>query len=347
MNNKSINNTNNTNNKINTYHPSKQDLINRTKRLRKKRILAYTKLALFCIFVILIIFFIILGVKTIFNKINRDENEKEIIENNNKRQNKNEEKGTSKYTKEIDYKLKNLNYINKKIDYFKMNYIDRYIKYKENNTKLSNDKVVLYVNIGLDYEFYTNINLSPNQNTNTVLVNKYYYVDQNYVPKDLVSIDSKYQVGGKKLTADATDAFNRMAKDAKDQGYTIRAVSTYRSYEYQQNLYTNYAKKDGTKKADTYSARAGYSEHQTGLAVDVDNKSKSYTKFGETEEFTWMKENAHKYGFILRYTKENEFITGYKNEPWHYRYVGIEIATQMKQENISSYEEYYFMYLDK
>lgn len=60
-----------------------------------------------------------------------------------------------------------------------------------------------------------------------------------------------------------------------------------------------------------------------------------------------MKENAHKYGYILRYTKENEFITGYMNEPWHYRYVGVEIATKMKNENISSYEEYYFMYLDK
>ena len=164
---------------------------------------------------------------------------------------------------------------------------------------------------------------------------------------NLTSINSKYQSGGKQLTSEAANAFNNLAKDAKEAGYTIRAVSTYRSFSYQKNLYNNYASKDGTVKADTYSARAGFSEHQTGLAVDVDNAKISYTKFGQTDEFTWMKENAHKYGFILRYTTENEFITGYKNEPWHYRYVGIEIATQMKNENISSYEEYYFMYLDK
>ena len=138
-----------------------------------------------------------------------------------------------------------------------------------------------------------------------------------------------------------------MASAAKEEGYTIRAVSTYRSYSYQNTLYNNYANRDGYEKADTYSARPGYSEHQTGLAVDVDNAKISYTSFGQTKEFAWMKENAHKYGYILRYTKENEFITGYMNEPWHYRYVGVEIATKMKNENISSYEEYYFMYLDK
>lgn len=313
---------------------------------RKKRFLGFIKLLLSAIFIGLVIYLIVLGKENIFTK---DKTEKEENKEEIKKQepSKEETKEEEKYTKEEKEKLEKLNYVNEKVDYFKWDNIDRYIAYKEKNKDLSNEKIVLYVNIGIDNEFYTNTNTSPKQHTNDVLVNKYYYVGENYVPQNLTLINSKYQSGGKKLTSDAATAFNEMAKDAKEEGYTIRAVSTYRSFSYQKNLYNNYAAKDGTTKADTYSARAGYSEHQTGLAVDVDNAKISYTKFGQTDEFEWMKENAHKYGYILRYTKENEFITGYKNEPWHYRYVGIEIATKMKNENISSYEEYYFMYLDK
>ena len=147
------------------------------------------------------------------------------------------------------------------------------------------------------------------------------------------------------MEKEAAEAFDSLARDAMLEGYTIRAVSTYRSYNYQQSLYSNYVKNDGVKKADTYSARAGHSEHQTGLAVDVDNGKKSYTSFGSTNEFKWMNDNAYKYGFILRYTKDNEFITGYKDEPWHYRYVGVEIATYI-QNNPMTYEEYYVRFLD-
>ncbi len=229
--------------------------------------------------------------------------------------------------------------------YYKEENKDRYMAHQKANTDLSPDKVVLYVNIGLDNKFYTNIQDSPNKNTNTVLVNKYYSLGEDYVPNDLELIDSAYQVGGKKMTHDATVAFNQMAKAAKEEGYNIRAMSTYRSYSYQDGLYNRYVQNDGVENADTYSARPGHSEHQTGLAVDVDNVKMTYTNFGNTNEFSWMKNNAYKYGYILRYTQENEFITGYKNEPWHYRYVGVEIATKMREENIMSYEEYYFMYL--
>ena len=148
------------------------------------------------------------------------------------------------------------------------------------------------------------------------------------------------------MEKDAAKSFEKMAEAAKKDGYTIMAISTYRSYKYQTQLYNNYAAKDGKEKADTYSARAGYSEHQTGLAVDVDNNKLTYTNFGQTKEFSWMKENAYKYGFILRYTKEYEPITGYKDEPWHYRYVGVEIATYI-QNNPMTYEEYYVRFLDK
>lgn len=325
---------------MNNNHPSKQDIIRRKKRIKRKRINALIKLFLTLLFIILLGYLLILGYET-FIKENKEEKPKE---NNNQQEEKEE---TPKYEKELDEKLKKLDYVNEKIDYFKMDYLDRYIAYKEKNPDLSNEKIVLYVNIGIDNDFYTNIQASPNQHTNTILLNKYYAIDSNFKPQNLKDIDPKYRGKYLQMTEEAADAFNSMAKDAKEQGYTIRAVSTYRSYSYQNNLYNNYVKADGKTKADTYSARPGHSEHHTGLAVDVDNANLSYTSFGKTKEFTWMKENAYKYGYILRYTTENEFITGYKNEPWHYRYVGIKIATEMKEKNIGSYEEYYFMYLDK
>ncbi len=243
-------------------------------------------------------------------------------------------------------KLKILGNIDKKINYFKQDYIDRYINYKNKHKKLSNSEIVLQVNMGLDQEFYTNINPSPNQNSNFVLVNKFYYLDKDFVPDNLEKIDKTYSVDGKTLVNVARISFECLAKKAKEDGFTIRAVSTYRSYSYQTNLYNNYVKEDGVNKADKYSARPGFSEHQTGLAVDVDNIKSGFNDFESTKEYKWMLENAHKYGFILRYPKDKEYITGYIYEPWHYRYVGVEIATFIHQNNLT-FEEYYFKYIDK
>ena len=332
------------NNKINNTHPTKKEILKRKELIKKKRILGYIKLILLGIFLILFILLIILGIKTLF-KDEKNDNDK----NNSNVQEELKEPITEvdKYTQEEKEMLEKLDYINEKIDYFKWENIDRYVAYKEKNQELSNEKIVLYVNIGIDNPFYTNIQESPNQNNNTILLNKYYAINNSFTPQTLKAIDAKYRTKYLEMTEDAAIAFNNMAKDAANEGYYIYAISTYRTYDYQDQLYNRYVKNDGQENADTYSARPGHSEHHTGLAVDIKNKTKVYTQFGETEEFKWMKENAHKYGYILRYTKENEFITGYNNEPWHYRYVGIEIATQMQNENISSYEEYYFMYLDK
>ncbi len=312
------------------------------KRKTKRKIYAFIRLLLTLIFIALIIYLIVLGINTLKN----DKDDKEITKENNNQQ---EVKEEEKYTKEEKEKLEKLDYVNEKVTYFKWDNIDRYIAYEEKNKDLSNEKVVLYVNIGIDNDFYTNTISTPDPHSTTVLVNKYYKVESDYVPKNLKNINSSYSTGTVQMTEEAANAFNKLAEEAKQEGYTILAMSTYRSYSRQKTIYNNYLNNENgnVAKVDTYSARAGHSEHHTGLAVDVKNNTKAYTKFGETKEFTWMKENAHKYGFILRYTAENQFITGYKNEPWHYRYVGVEIATQMKNENISSYEEYYFMYLDK
>ena len=243
-------------------------------------------------------------------------------------------------------KLKQLDDIDTKIDFFNYNNIDRYIDYKKKHSKLETEMVIVYVNIGLDRDFYTDIKNSPYTNTNKVIANKYYKLDNNYEPSNLVNVDSKYSSGSRKMVKEAAEAFNKLAEDAKKEGLYIRAVSTYRSYTYQNDLYNRYVSKDGQAAADTYSARAGHSEHQTGLAVDVDNIQNNYTDFGITKEFTWMKENAYKYGYILRYTKDNEWITGYKDEPWHYRYVGKEVAEYI-QNNPMTYEEYFVRFIDK
>ncbi len=324
------------------------------KKKKKKLRLSLRGLIILLLLFILIDTVFIATVITLSNK-KKDRNEEDIVEikvDDNKDKDKEEPKKEPEKVPEKekvnieDEKLEKIGYVNRTITFFKEENIDRYIAFKEKNPKYSNEEVVVYVNIGLDNDYYTNIEKSPYGGTNKVLANKYYALDSSYEPSDLTAVNSKYSSGTRKLTKDAAEAFNKMAKAAKNEGYTVRAVSTYRSYLYQKDLYNKYVNKDGKAKADTYSARPGHSEHQTGLAVDVDNGKEIYTDFGETKEFDWMKENAYKYGFILRYTKDTEWITGYKDEPWHYRYVGLEIAKYI-HENPMTYEEYFVRFLDK
>lgn len=138
-------------------------------------------------------------------------------------------------------------------------------------------------------------------------------------------------------------AFDKMAAEAKLDGFNLHAFSTYRAYDYQVVLYDRYEAKDGKKAADTYSARPGYSEHQTGLAFDIGEvnfeQHWASSSFGDTKAGQWVNSNAHRYGFILRYPKGKEHITGYMHESWHFRYVGEKIATEIYK-NKSTLEEY-------
>ena len=233
-----------------------------------------------------------------------------------------------------------------KIPYYKDENLKRYQNYKKQNKNFSNNEIVTYVNIGLDNPYYTNIKPSPRQYTKEILVNKYNYISSTYIPNNLQMINTKYSNNGMYLTTEAKEAFERLAEAAEKDQYTITVMSAYRTYEYQQSLYNRYLAIDGQELTDTYSARAGHSEHQTGLAIDVYNKSKPYTEFEKTQEFYWMKENSYKYGYILRYPKDKEFITGYQYEPWHYRYVGVEIATYLYKTNLT-YDEYFIRNLEK
>ncbi len=188
-------------------------------------------------------------------------------------------------------------------------------------------------------DFYKNIETIYNPTTYDFLVNKNIKLNESYMPNDLELIDKNFSLEEKYLRKEAKLAFEKMASDAKEEGYTIIAVSTYRSYNYQEKLYSNYVKEKGFYYADMASARAGHSEHQTGLAIDIADHTLDYDNFENTKEFNWMKNNAYKYGFILRYPKAKFHITGFKYEPWHYRYVGKYIAKYIYENDITL-EEY-------
>lgn len=144
------------------------------------------------------------------------------------------------------------------------------------------------------------------------------------------------------LNDELLEAFNQMKSDAKKEGIIINIRSGFRSYETQETLYNNYIARDGLEKASRYSAKPGYSEHQTGLAIDItteDTTTSIGDWFNDTKQAEWLYNNAYKYGFILRYPKGKEHITGYKYESWHYRYVGIEHSKNFAMNDLTL-EEY-------
>ena len=234
----------------------------------------------------------------------------------------------------LDKKYDNLDKLSS-VKYFHIENIDRYEEYmnKENDY----ETVVMNVNIGLDREFYTNIKEVSDPYDTLVLVNKYYALPSGIEPKSLVNIE------GEKMTPEAAEAMKKMVSDLRNEGLKIILQSGYRSETRQKNLYDWYVSVDGVKETDTYSARPNHSEHQTGLAMDLSIDGTLSEAFENTEQFKWLNENAYKYGYILRYKKDKVYMTGYTYEPWHYRYVGVETATIIKNENLT-FEEFYVKY---
>ena len=230
------------------------------------------------------------------------------------------------------------------LPYYKSNNIKRYQDYHKLNNNLSVSDVVTRVNLNLDLPYYTNTKEAKYLNTFYTLVNKYNYLRDDFVPNNLVEMTTPYSKEGIYLVEEARDNFYKLVDKAKEEGLTIRAISAYRGYTYQKRLYDKYVEADGVNKADTYSARPGFSDHQTGLAIDVDNTISSFENFTNTKEYQWMLDNSYKYGFILRYPSGKESITTYQFEPWHYRYVGLKLAKKIKASNLT-FDEYFTRYL--
>lgn len=176
-----------------------------------------------------------------------------------------------------------------------------------------------------------------------VIVNKQRPLDPiEWAPEDLVWPDIPNS-SEQPLRAEAAEALEQMYAEAEAAGVPFAIVSGYRDYGYQGELFDGYAASDGVEAAETYSARAGHSEHQTGLAVDI---SECYgcelsVEFGDTPQGIWARENAHRFGFILRYNDGEQPVVGYVYEPWHFRYVGAEIAEDMKEKGVLNLEDYF------
>lgn len=230
-----------------------------------------------------------------------------------------------------------------KVYYYNDENKERYENYASINQNMSVEDIVLNVDIGLDKDFYSDVNIidvTKIDDEKPILVNKYNGLPKDYVPKNLTEISKSTF-----MTKNAAQNFLKMQSDAKSEGIEFYAASAYRSIGYQKNLYERYLKRDKQSVVDTYSARAGFSEHNTGRAVDICTSNWNLNKFGGTLQSDWVYENCWKYGFIVRYTEENKNITGYISEPWHITYVGFEAAQTMKEKNIKSLEEYMYKYI--
>lgn len=159
-----------------------------------------------------------------------------------------------------------------------------------------------------------------------VIVNKKRPLPGNYSPTDLTD------VSGGMVRIEASEALKSLLRDAAQQNVPMQVISAYRSYTEQQTTYSAFVQKDGVEKADNYSARPGFSEHQTGLAIDVGNGTCNLEIcFADTPAGQWLSKNAHNYGFIIRYQQNLTQKTGYQYEPWHIRYVGNDLASELQK----------------
>lgn len=181
-----------------------------------------------------------------------------------------------------------------------------------------------------------------------VLVNRKSNLPSTYVPEDLVTLSEVPTVlqnpEVNQMRKAAYEALKELFEAAmEEEGFELYARSGYRSYNTQTALYSSYVESNGQEAADKYSAKPGQSEHQTGLAIDITCGALNYTldtTFADTDEGKWVAENAHRFGYIIRYPKDMEDITGYLYEPWHIRYLGVELATKVYESGLTL-EEYF------
>lgn len=160
------------------------------------------------------------------------------------------------------------------------------------------------------------------------------YADGVLIVNKSYTVPAEYGSG---ITPETQEAFDAMQAAAAQDGLTLYICSGFRSYSYQNTLYSNYVARDGKAAADTYSARPGHSEHQTGLALDINSTDGS---MATSPEGLWLAEHCAEYGFVIRYPEGKEEITGYMYEPWHIRYLGQELATKLTEEQLTL-EEYF------
>lgn len=228
-----------------------------------------------------------------------------------------------------------------KISFHESENIKRYEEYAVSNPDMSADEIVWRVNNNLDKEKYSFDVEIQNPEGFHIIVNKYFKLSEDYIPPDLVEAD------GKLMRKSVRDAYIKMRDTAKEEGFTVSVSSAYRSALEQRRIYEKRLETSTLSEVDEFCARPGYSEHQTGLALDIQGRIPGGQNIHKTPEAKWLKSNCHRFGFILRYLPEIVEITGYESEPWHIRYVGEDVSTDMNEKNIQSFEEYRERFLKK
>ena len=230
--------------------------------------------------------------------------------------------------------------------YFIENNLKKYLDYSKNNKKDLTD-IVAIINVGSNNDWYTNTKKTDISKNELMLTNKFYSLDNSYNSDNMVKVSKEYSYGENQMVTNETfHAFLNMFNAAKKEDLTLIINSSYRSYEDQEVIYNEYKSTRGEEYANKIAAKAGFSEHQTGMAIDIQTYGSTASTFETFDEFKWLQDNAHKYGFILRYPKGKEYLTGYEYESWHYRYVGIDAATYIYENNIT-FDEYYAYFVEK
>lgn len=232
------------------------------------------------------------------------------------------------------------------IEDFDYDKYDRYIAYQKKHKDLKKEDIVLRIELKVDLDNYEDTEEVEDPDSLLAYVNRHRYISRDYEPSDLVEMDDKYSnnyYGVNKLRSEAYEHFKEMVDDANAVGIEFVADTTYRSFDYQETVYNNYAYEHTREETEKYAARPGYSEHELGTAIDLSNVW--YIEEGD-EEYEWIRKNCWKYGFIMRYKKNTEDITKYAAEDWHIRYVGVKAATLIHNKNIT-FDEYWYKYVKK
>lgn len=215
---------------------------------------------------------------------------------------------------------------------------------RNNATSTTKPSTTSSVSDGFDKTKYSN----TDPNSLWVIVNKQHPLNPvTYAPADLRYPNVTLRVPGAaemQMRDAAATALEKMFAGATTAGYKLQISTAYRGYDYQKQLYDGYVSSAGQSAADQESARPGYSEHQTGLAVDIRSVSDTCSLeacFGTTPEGEWLAANAYKYGFLLRYPQDKEAVTGYEYEPWHFRYIGTDLSNELHKDHVQTLEEFF------
>lgn len=230
--------------------------------------------------------------------------------------------------------------------YFLYKNLDKYLSYKLENKKEKNSDIITIINTESNVEWIDEEKETDTSKGSLMLVNRLYGLTAEYEPEDIVKIDVGYAYSGNKISESIMPDIMELINAGKEAGYKFVVSSGYRSYAEQNELYENYKESYGIGEADKIVARPGHSEYQTGISFDLQPYNKVFKDGSEyeSEEYKWLEEHAHEYGFIIRFKSEKNDITKFNSSAWRLRFVGVDAAKIMHDENLC-FEEYYSYYV--